>query len=94
MNATTPNTAATCTAFHWGRAQPVKGARVRFKVYVPSCVPAGRPIADYHGAGVYLVDCADGYMTRTTECSARENVGQTIFTRVLWSEGTTKGRGN
>ena len=77
-------------AFHWGREQPEKGSRVRFKVYVPSCVPGGQPIADYHGSGVYLGDCADGYMTKATECSAAHNVGQTVFTRVLWAAASTK----
>ena len=78
-------------SFQWGREQPAKGARVRFKVYIPSCIPGGEPIANYHGTGVYLGDCADGYMTRATECSAGQNVGQTIFTRELWSDAENQG---
>lgn len=46
--------------FTWGREQPAKGQKVRFSVYVPSCVPGNKPLADYQGKGEYLGECADG----------------------------------
>lgn len=69
--------------FTWGRNAPAKGQAVSFRVYVPSCVPGEPPFACYAGRGVYLGECLDGFMTRATECSAPQNVGEVIFTRSL-----------
>lgn len=74
--------------FTWGREQPAKGQKVRFSVYVPSCVPGNKPLADYQGKGEYLGECADGFMTRATECTEPANVGEVIFTRALWADDT------
>lgn len=69
-----------------GSKAPTKGSMVRFSVYVPSCIPGHAPIANYDGIGVYLGECADGYMTKATECSKPENIGALIFTQSLVGE--------
>lgn len=57
-------------------------------VYVPSCVPGNKPLADYQGKGEYLGECADGFMTRASECTEPANVGKVIFTWALWADDT------
>lgn len=61
--------------------QPTKGDVVGFSVYIENCVPGGKPIASYTGRGLYLGECADGHMTRATECTKPDNIGEIIYTR-------------
>ena len=58
-----------------------KGDIVTFNVYIPSCLVGDKPIASYTGIGEYLGQCADGHMTRATDCTKKENIGEIIFTQ-------------
>lgn len=58
-----------------------KGDIVSFSIYVPDPLIGAPPLFNYTGKGMYLGACADGHMTRATECTKPENIGEVIFTR-------------
>lgn len=49
-----------------GARPPEKGATVAGGIYIPSCMPGSKPIANYQFKGEYLGECADGFMVRPT----------------------------
>lgn len=71
--------------FTWSGSnqEPPKGRRVSFSVYNYSCTPGEPPLADYRGEGIYLGSCAEGFMTRVTECTKQSVVGQVVYTYSL-----------
>lgn len=64
---------------------PAKGAAVQGRIYIPDCMPGGKPIADYTFKGTYLGECADGFMVRPTWRSDGSADTGTIFCRNLTS---------
>ena len=66
---------------------PAKGATVSGRIYIPSCMPGGKPIANYTFEGEFRGECADGFMVRPTSRSdwtgADTDDKGTIFCRTL-----------
>lgn len=78
-------------SYHFGRETPARGALVRFRVYIPSCLPGGEPIADYRGHGAFIGECADGFMIRVVGCTKQSNIGEVVYVWHCHDEVTSDG---
>jgi hypothetical protein len=67
-----------------GAQSPKRGDSVKGGVYIPSCIPGGKPLADYQFGGEFIGESADGFMTRPVWRSDGGKL-ETIITRELWS---------
>lgn len=68
-------------SYRFGAEAPALNALVRFRVYIPDCLPGGDPIADYRGCGKFIGECADGFMIRVVGCTKQDNIGQVVYVR-------------
>ena len=61
---------------------PANGAKVKGRIYIPSCIPGGPPLFDYTFQGTFIGECADGFMVKPDWRSDGGDLG-TIFCRVV-----------
>lgn len=61
---------------------PVKGESVQGRVYTENCIPGHPPLCDYTFKGIFVGECADGFMVRPTWRSDGGEL-ETIFCRSL-----------
>jgi len=73
-------------SYRFGIEAPALNAPVRFRVYIPDCLPGAEPIADYHGHGRFIGECADGFMIRVEGCTKQVNIGRVVYVRACHDE--------
>ena len=62
---------------------PQRGELVAGHIYIPSCTPGAKPIADYAFVGEFIGECEWGFMVKPTHRSDNDPNTETIFCREL-----------